>query len=93
MNRVTLQVPISKDIKIAAQEKAEAMGFSSLQEAVRLFLNKLSIGALDFGFEEKEVQLSKKAIKRYNKIIDEIETGKGVYKVKSINDLFDQLKS
>ena len=50
MNRVTLQVPISKDIKIAAQEKAEAMGFSSLQEAVRLFLNKLSIGALDFGF-------------------------------------------
>ena len=50
MDRVTLQVPVSKDIKIAAQEKAQAMGFSSLQEAVRVFLYQFAAGKVDVSF-------------------------------------------
>jgi antitoxin component of RelBE/YafQ-DinJ toxin-antitoxin module len=54
MNRVTLQVPISKEIKLAAQDRAEAMGFSSLQEAVRIFLYRLAKGYIDIQLEEKD---------------------------------------
>lgn len=94
MDRVTLQVPVSKDIKIAAQERAESMGFSSLQEAVRVFLSKLSAGALDIGFEEKEVQLSKKAIKRYDKMTEDIESGKvKTYSFDSVDEMMKQLNS
>lgn len=94
MNKVTLQVPVSKDIKLAAQARAEAMGFSSLQEAVRVFLNKLSVGVIDIGFEEKEVQLSKKAIKRYNKMADEIDSGKAkLVSFDNVKDLMKHLNS
>lgn len=50
MDRVTLQVPVSKDIKIAAQARAEEMGFSSLQEAVRIFLYQFAAGKVDVSF-------------------------------------------
>jgi len=75
MNKTILQVPIRQDLKISAEKEALSQGFSSLQEAVRLFLNKLAKGAFDISFE-KSVQLSPKAIKRYDKMIDEIEKGK-----------------
>lgn len=74
MNTV-LQVPINKNLRDAAASKAEKMGFSSLQEVVRLFLNKIAGGEVIFTFEES-VQLSPRAVKRYDKIIDEIESGK-----------------
>ena len=93
MSKVTLQVPISKEIKFAAQRNAEAMGFSSLQEAVRLFLNKLSAGLIDIGFENKVVKLSEKNDKRYAKIIEEIKKGKNVTKTRNINELFELLAS
>lgn len=75
MNSTILQVPINKSLRDQAASKAEKMGFSSLQEIVRLFLNKIAAGEIDVKFE-KTVQLSPKAIKRYNKMIDEIESGK-----------------
>jgi len=74
MNTI-LQVPISKDLRDKADFAAEKMGFSSLQEAIRLFLNKVAKGDINITFEET-VQLSPRAIKRYNKIIEEIESGK-----------------
>lgn len=46
MNTITLQVPVDRNIKISAQEAAYGMGFSSLQDAVRLFLANLSAGKL-----------------------------------------------
>lgn len=70
-----LQVPVDKSLRDRAASKAQKMGFSSLQEAVRVFLNKIAAGEVNVKFEET-VQLSPKAVKRYNKIIDEIESGK-----------------
>ena len=70
-----LQVPIDKNLRDRATSKAQKMGFSSLQEAVRVFLSKVAAGEVNVRFEET-VQLLPKAIKRYNKIIDEIESGK-----------------
>lgn len=74
MNTI-LQIPINKNLRDQAASKAAKMGFSSLQEAVRIFLNKIATGEINVTFEET-VQLSPKAIKRYNKMIDEIESGK-----------------
>jgi len=74
MNTI-LQVPINKNLRDAAASRAKKMGFSSLQEVVRLFLNKIAGGEVNFMFEEN-ISLSHKAIKRYDKIIEEIESGK-----------------
>lgn len=74
MNTI-IQVPINKNLRDQAASKAEEMGFSSLQEVIRLFLNKIARGEINIMFEEN-IQLSPKAIKHYNKIIDEVESGK-----------------
>ena len=74
MNGTILQIPIDKNIRNQAAFYAEKMGFSSLQEIVRLFLNKIATGEMNVVFE-RSTQLSPKAIKRYNKIIDGIDSG------------------
>lgn len=83
MNTI-LQVPINKNLRDQAASKAEEMGFSSLQEVIRLFLNKIAAGEIDVKIEPT-VQLSPKAIKRYNKMINELESGK--VKPKSFTDV------
>lgn len=83
MNSTTLQIPINKNIRDQAASTAEKMGFSSLQEVVRLFLNKMAAQEIDVIFEQT-VQLSPKAAKRYDNMIDEIESGK--VKIKSFSD-------
>ncbi|MBI2315190.1 hypothetical protein HYU93_04015 [Candidatus Daviesbacteria bacterium] len=75
MNRVIVQVPMSKELKEKAETVSSDMGFSSLQEIIRLFLNKIAAGEVNVRFEET-VKLSPKAVKRYDKMIDEIESGK-----------------
>ncbi len=52
MNTITLQVPIDPAIRASAQKAANNMGFSSLQDAVRLFLANLAAGRLSAGFTE-----------------------------------------
>jgi len=76
MDSTILQVPISKSLRNEAAAAASGMGFSSLQEAVRVFLAQLQTQTVKISFEPKPIQLSQKAIKRYNKIIDEIDSGK-----------------
>lgn len=91
MNSVTLQVPINKNIRDQAALRVEKMGFSSLQEIIRLFLNKVAVGEVNMKFEET-VQLSPKAIKRYDKMIDEIESGKAkLATFTNVNDLMKDL--
>lgn len=85
MNSTILQIPINKSIRDQAASKAEKMGFSSLQEVVRLFLSKVATGQIDVTFEEPSIQLSSRAIKRYDKMIDEIESGK--VKTESFTDV------
>lgn len=90
MNIITLQVPINKSVRDRAALKAEKMGFSSLQEIIRLFLNKIAVGEVNIKFEEA-IQLSPKAIKRYNKMIDEIESGKA--KLETFTRVGDLMKN
>lgn len=77
MNRAVLQVPLDPALRIAAEKSAAEQGFSSLQDAVRVFLKQMADKAITLKFrsEPEAIQLSPKAIKRYNKIIDEIESG------------------
>lgn len=77
MSRTVLQIPMSPTLRKEAEKQALAQGFSSLQEAVRVFLSKFANGAfgITFGKEEK-VQLSPRAIRRYNKMLDEIKSEK-----------------
>jgi len=90
--RTVLQVPMTKALRNQAEKMAVREGFSSLQEVVRVLLNKLAMGSLSVTIEENAVKLSKKAIKRYDKMIDDIDSGKEpVYVAKDAQDLLDQL--
>lgn len=93
MDTVTLQVPMSNSIKKSATLVAGEHGFSSLQEAVRIFVTKLAKRQVNIGiFEEPYIQLSAKAIKRYNKITEEIESGKArLVTANSVQEHFRQL--
>lgn len=75
MNSTVLQIPMKRDLRDLATAKAIAMGFSSLQEVVRVFLNRVASGETNITFEQS-VQLSDRAARRYDKMIDEIESGK-----------------
>lgn len=93
--RTVLQVPLSVDLRKEAEKQALAQGFSSLQEAVRVLLKQLAQGAMRIAFREKEeVQLSSKAIRRYDKIMEDIKSGKEkIYRAKNVEDLMLQLNS
>ena len=75
MQRAVLQVPINSQLRQQAEKAAMSQGFSSLQEIVRLFLTKLAEKRIELTIQET-VRLSPRAIKRYNKITDEIDSGK-----------------
>lgn len=75
--RTVLQVPLDTSLRKDAEKQALEQGFSSLQEAVRIFLRKLAHGAMGITFERKEtVQLSPRAIKKYDKMIEDIRSGR-----------------
>lgn len=94
MDRVILQVPLSKTLK----EKAEAVsldyGFSSLQEIIRILLNKLAKRELAISIEEAEeiTHLSPAAEKRYKKAIADIKSGRNITKTKNLDELFEYLR-
>jgi len=92
MNKTILQVPISTDLRKDAEKQALEQGFSSLQEAVRVFLKKLGQGVIGITLrDEEDEQLSPRAIKRYKKISEDFKKGKNVHAAKSVDDLMRQL--
>ena len=92
MAKTIIQVPVDKPLRDRATAAARAQGFSSLQEAVRLFLAKLAEKRIELTFQET-VRLSPKAIKRYNKITRDIEAGRNVFIAKDVDDLMKQLNA
>lgn len=88
MNTI-LQIPINKNLRDRAASSAAKMGFSSLQEVVRVILNKVATGELNIKFEETVI-LSEKNDRRYAKMIDDIETGKA--KMKTFYDVPSMMK-
>ncbi len=86
MNKTILQVPVNAVLRNEAERQALSQGFSSLQEAVRIFLKKLARGAIEVVFKEEEVvQLSAKNSRRYDKMIKDIKSGK--VKTKTFSDV------
>lgn len=91
MDTTILQVPVDKVLRNRASNAASKMGFSSLQEVVRVLMAKLAEGNLEVTFREP-VRLSTRAVKRYNKMIDDVEGGKvGVKAFNSVVDLVQDL--
>ncbi len=72
MPKTILQIPLDNSLRLAALETAKKQGFSSLQEAVRVFLTKMASQKVSVIFSD-DVWLSPKAIKRLNKINDDID--------------------
>ena len=50
MQRTILQVPLPKELKISAEKAAQDAGFSSLQEVLRVFMNKFASKKIDLTF-------------------------------------------
>lgn len=91
MDSTILQIPIKKDLRKKATLVAEDMGFSSLQEVVRVFLKRLARKELNVSFERfPAVKLSAKNAKRYDKMIDNFYAGK--LKTKSFDNVDDLMK-
>lgn len=93
MQKVVLQIPVSKELKDDAEKAAFDQGFSSLQEVLRVFMKKFANNNIDVSFKEEEtIKLSKKAEKRYAEILKNIESGKEkVYTAKNVDDFIEQL--
>lgn len=95
MQRVILQVPISQQLKNSAEAVSSDMGFSSLQEAIRVILTKLSKKQLSLRIEEGEeiVDLSPAAERRFKKAAVDIKAGRNIYKPKNKEEFFKMLRS
>jgi len=93
MDKMILQVPVSKDLKNKAEAVALDYGFSSLQESVRLFLAKLAKRSLSFEIEPKEeyIKLSPAAQRRYAAMDKDFENDRNIYHAKNIDDLMRHL--
>lgn len=78
MQRVVLQVPMTKDLKNQAEAVSSDMGFSSLQEAIRVLLTKLSKKEFSLRVEEIEevTDFSPAAERKFKKAIEDIKAGR-----------------
>lgn len=91
MDLVTLQIPISKALKAKAEKTAREYGFSSLAETVKKLLTQFARRELVIDQEPEPVKLSPRAIKRYNKAIKDIKSGKTKGKVFDSSDSTDKI--
>ena len=97
MQRVVVQVPMSKELKEHAELVSSDLGFSSIQEAIRVLLTKLSKREFSLKVEEVEVEevadLSPAAEKKFKKAIEDIKAGRNIYKPKDKKEFFTLLSS
>lgn len=94
MDTTILQVPLSKTLKSNATNIAKEIGFSSLQDFVRLVLTKLSHRELNVNIEQAEfIKLSPAAKKRYARMTEDFKKGRNIYHAKDVDDLLRQLNS
>ena len=94
MDTTTLQVPLPKSLKSSATSVAKEIGFSSLQDFVRLVLTKLSHRELNVNIEQAEfIRLSPTAKKRYAKMTEDFRKGRIIKGFDNIDDLMKHLNS
>ncbi len=94
MDSTILQVPMSKALKINATVVAKEQGFSSLQEVVRVLVNKLARKQLVVDVvEPEEVHLSRRAQKRYAQMEEDYKSGKNWRSFSSVDEFLRDLHS
>lgn len=91
MSNTVLQVPMDKDLRNQATAVVQDLGFSSLQEPVRVFLRQLAKRRITVSFGPMPIKLSEKAIKRYDRMTDDFEAGRNVFTANSVDELMRQL--
>lgn len=87
----TINISVTDDQRKFVDELVNTLGFANRSELIRTLIRKVK--AIPAILEEpKAVRLSPKAIKRYNQMLDDIESGKEqLYTANSVADLTDQL--
>ena len=95
MQRIVVQVPMSKDLKEKAEVVSSDLGFSSVQEAISVLLTKLSKREFSLKVEEvEEVKyLSPKAERRFKKAVEDIKAGRNITKTENVDELLELLQS
>ena len=96
MQRTIVQVPMSQDLKEKAELVSADMGFSSVQETIRVLLTKLSKREFTFRVEEAEEEITKlspAAERKLKKAAEDIKAGRNIYKPKNKRDFFEMLRS
>lgn len=95
MQRVIVQVPMTQELKEKAEIISSDLGFSSIQETIRVLLTKLSKKEFNLKVEEVEevTYLSAEAEKRFKKSVRDIKAGRNVTKTKNTDELLSLLNS
>ena len=90
-----VQVPMSKQLKEKAESVSADLGFSSIQEIIRVLLTKLSKKELSLKVEEVEeiTHLSPAAERKFKKAVADIKAGRNVTKTKNVDELLSLLHS
>ena len=101
MNTTTvLQVRLPMDLRIRSEERANELGFASIQEAVRVFLSSFSLGKIRPGIvsdttyseEGEHIVLSEAAKHRIAEMRKDFRVSRNVRKLTDPNKAFAWLK-
>lgn len=91
--KTIIQVPVERKLRDEAEAAATDQGFSSLQDVVRLFLQRFAKRELFVVFADEE-QLSPAAARRYDKMVNDVLRGKVKTKrFTSVKGLMNDLNS
>ena len=95
MQRVIVQVPMTQELKEKVEIVSSDLGFSSIQEAIRVLLTKLSKREFSLKVEEVEeiTYLSPAAERKFKRAVEDIKAGRNITKTKNINELLQFLHS
>ncbi len=87
-----LQIPITKSFRDQVSNVVIEMGFSSLQDYLRLIMKKTLSKEIDITIGPKPIMLSAKNAKRYEKIVDDYLSGKSKTKsFDNVDEMMDDL--
>lgn len=97
MSKTTLQIPLETSLRDKATQVAFDLGFSSLQEAVRVYLKQLSDRKIGISLiresdtEFLTLEQEKSLIEMESKVDADIKSGKFI-KSSSVKELMDYLR-
>ena len=86
---------MTQELKEKVEIVSSDLGFSSIQEAIRVLLTKLSKREFSLKVEEVEeiTYLSPAAERKFKKAVLDIKAGRNIYKPRNKKEFFDILNS